>query len=63
VYAVIDSPLRAQHQQAMVEVVPEDGDGCTIHWTTDVLPDEIAPRIEVMMNAGAEAIARTLAGT
>ena len=62
VYAVIDSPLHALHQQAMVEVVPEDGDGCTIRWTTDVLPDEIAPRIEVMMNAGADAIARTLAG-
>jgi hypothetical protein len=60
VYAVIDSPLRAAHHQAVVEVVP-DGDGSIIRWTTDVLPDEIAPVIEGMMDLGADAIARTLA--
>jgi len=61
VYAVIDSPLHAAHQQAVVEVVP-DGNGSIIRWTTDVLPDEIAPVIDGMMDLGADAIARTLAG-
>lgn len=60
VYAVVESPLQATHQQAVVEVVPA-AEGCIVRWTTDVLPDEIAPLIEGMMDLGAAAIARTLA--
>lgn len=59
VYAVVDSPLHATHQQAIVEVLPA-ADGCIVRWTTDVLPDEIAPLIDGMMDLGAAAIARTL---
>jgi hypothetical protein len=63
VYAVVDSPLAARHQQASVEVLaPADGEaGCRVRWTTDVVPDELAPIIDGLMDLGAAAIARTLA--
>ena len=31
-------------------------------WTTDVLPDDLAPLIDGLMDQGAVAIARALAG-
>ena len=64
VYTVVDGPLGATHHQASVEVV--DGDGgaaCTILWTTDVLPDRLAPAIDGLMDQGAAAMARTLRAT
>ena len=36
--------------------------GCRLVWTTDVLPDDLAPLIDGLMDQGAVAIARTLAG-
>jgi len=61
VYAVVDSPLGAAHQQAAVEVLddPTTG-GSRIVWTMDLLPDDLAPFVEGMMDEGAAAIARAL---
>lgn len=63
VYGVIDGPFAMDHHQASVVVAArEDGSpGARLTWTTDVLPDDVAPLIEQMMTAGAAAIARTLA--
>jgi hypothetical protein len=37
-------------------------EGCRLVWITDALPDDVAPVVGGMMDAGAAAIARTLAG-
>jgi hypothetical protein len=61
VYTVVDGPLGATHHQASVEVVDRDGGtGCTILWTTDVLPDRLGPAIDGLMDQGAAAMATTL---
>lgn len=50
---------RATHHHASAEVVAEAG-GCRLVWITDVLPDTLAPTIEAMMDAGVDAMRRTL---
>lgn len=47
---------RAQHHNAAAQVVPLAADRCRFVWTTDLLPDAIAPAIEQMMEAGARAM-------
>jgi Polyketide cyclase / dehydrase and lipid transport len=59
VYTVVDGPLGATHHQASVEVV-EGTDHCTLLWTTDVLPDDLAVTIDGMMGEGVPAIAQAL---
>ena len=54
--------LGATHHQASVEVHEVLDGGCRLVWTTDVLPDDLAPLIDGLMDQGAVAIARTLAG-
>jgi hypothetical protein len=64
VYSVVEGSLPVTHHQASVEVLDAaDGSaGCRLVWITDVLPDEIAPVIDGLMDEGAAAITRTLAG-
>ena len=63
VYTVVRSSLGFTHHQASVEVVDgTDGEGCRLVWITDALPDEVAPIVDGLMDAGAAAIARTLSG-
>jgi len=62
VYTVVDGALGAVHHQASVEVVATDGShGCRLLWTTDVLPNELAPVVDALMDQGATAIRRALA--
>ncbi|WP_109508132.1 SRPBCC family protein [Nocardioides speluncae] len=62
VYSVIDSPMGLTHHQAtvVIEAAGDGAPGSRVVWTTDVLPDDAAARIEEMMTAGAMAIAKTL---
>jgi hypothetical protein len=64
VYAVVESSLGFEHHQASVEVIdPAPGTGgCSVAWTTDLLPDEVAPSVAAFMDQGAVAMARRLAG-
>jgi hypothetical protein len=64
VYSVVESPLGLTHHQASVELVavPGNGGGSRFLWTADLLPDTARPLVEAMMEQGAVAIARTLAG-
>jgi hypothetical protein len=41
-------------------VTPEPDGGSRLVWITDVLPDEVAPIVEGMVEQGSVAIARTL---
>jgi hypothetical protein len=47
------------HHNASAEVTAS-GDGCRFVWTTDVLPNEIAPYISSQMDAGVGAMKTTL---
>ena len=55
-YAVLD---RFAHHNASMQIVPA-GEGLTFVWTSDFLPDEAAARIEPLVDAGCEAIKRSL---
>ena len=50
---------RLTHHNASFEVA-EDGGGCCITWTADLLPEEMAPLVSSMMDEGAAAMKRTL---
>jgi hypothetical protein len=41
----------------------DHADGTRFVWTTDLLPDELAPNVDAMMTAGIAAIKETLEGT
>jgi hypothetical protein len=64
VYTVVDGPLGAKHHQASVEVREDPADPSRTHvvWVTDVLPHDLAPMIDGLMQQGAVAIERTFAG-
>jgi carbon monoxide dehydrogenase subunit G len=47
---------RATHHNAAAQVLPLDSGRCRFLWTTDLLPDAIAPAIEQMMEAGSRAM-------
>jgi uncharacterized protein YndB with AHSA1/START domain len=60
VYSVVESPLRNTHDNSSAQVFP-DADGCSrFVWIKDVLPDELAPRIDELMEQGISAIKETL---
>jgi polyketide cyclase/dehydrase/lipid transport protein len=58
VYAVVEG--RPSHYNASVEVLPE-GDGSRIVWMIDLLPNELAPAIEGMMDQALGTMKKTLA--
>lgn len=60
VYTVVEGGLAFEHHQGSVEVLDAErgANGCRVIWTTDFLPDELAPAIEGLMSEGAAAIAR-----
>jgi hypothetical protein len=64
VYTVVRGALDLTHHQASVEVLDaaDGAPGCRLVWTTDLLPDEAAPVVEWMMDAGAVALARRFGG-
>jgi hypothetical protein len=59
-WAILDEPF--QHYSAAAWVEPE-GDGARFIWSVDLLPDELAGRVEGMMNAGIAVIRKTLEST
>ncbi len=59
-YSVIDSRLQLAHHNAAAQII-EDVDGTRFVWTTDVLPDDVAPTVAGLMDAGIAAIRLTLA--
>ena len=58
VYVV--SSDRIAHHNASAEIVADGSDQCRFIWTTDVLPDAIAPYIDAQMSEGAIVMKRTL---
>ena len=50
VYSVVDS--RPTHHNASFQVIPTAEGGCRVVWTADLLPNDLAPAIAGMMDAG-----------
>ena len=61
-YTAIEGPLGSTHHNASFEVVGEPDGGSRLVWITDVLPDDVAPAIEGMMDQGVTAMIRTFGG-
>jgi hypothetical protein len=60
VYSVVESPLAATHDNSSVQVVPEGDGRSRFVWIKDVLPDELAPRIDQLLERGIVAIKQTM---
>ena len=58
-YSIVEG--RPTHHHATFQVLPE-GEGCRVLWTADLLPDELKPVIEGMMDHGMHAMKSTLEG-
>ncbi len=52
---------RASHHNASIQVLADGPTRSRIAWTTDVLPDALAPSIGAMMDQGAAIMQQTLA--
>jgi hypothetical protein len=59
VYSVVESPLHGTHDNSSAQVVADEG-GSRFVWIKDVLPDEIAPRIDALMERGIGVVKQTL---
>lgn len=56
-WAILDAPFR--HYSGVAWVEPEVG-GARFIWTADLLPDDMADKVEALMNAGIQVIKKTL---
>lgn len=57
VWSVVGAPF--VHHNGAIQVEPA-GDGCRLRWIADLLPNDLAPRIDGLMTAGMAAMKRTL---
>jgi hypothetical protein len=57
-WSIVDGPYT--HHNGVAQVAPGANGGTLFTWTTDLLPDEAAPRTSEMMELGIQAIKRTL---
>jgi carbon monoxide dehydrogenase subunit G len=51
------------HHNASAQVFPDGANGCRFVWIADLLPNEVAPAIEAMMDQGIAVIKKTLERT
>ena len=59
-YSVVDGPFTHHHATFTVSAEPDGTSRLT--WVADLLPDEVAPMVEDLMDQGASAAATTLGG-
>jgi hypothetical protein len=62
VYAAVEGPLGSTHHNASFEVRPGPGGKTLLVWIADVLPHDVAPALEGMMDLGVAAMRRALDG-
>jgi uncharacterized protein YndB with AHSA1/START domain len=51
---------RIAHHNASAEIIEDGADRCRFIWTTDILPDDLAPYIDSQMTEGAKAMKAAL---
>ena len=59
-YAVVDGPF--SHHHATFAVTAEPDGSSRLTWVADLLPDDVAPMVDGLMDQGAAAAAATLGG-
>ena len=59
-YTVLDGPFT--HHHASMSIHPEHDGGSRFEWTSDVLPDDVAPMVADLMDQGLRALRASLAG-
>jgi hypothetical protein len=59
-YFVVEGPLESTHHNASAQVFQEGNGSSRFVWITDVLPDELAPPIDELMEHGINVIKQTL---
>lgn len=60
VYSLTGDTVRPDHDNAVMQIVPDGAGRCRFVWTRDVLPDELAEPLRVAMERAAPIIKRTL---
>ena len=60
-WSIVDGPYT--HHNGVAQVFSEDEHHARFVWTTDLMPDELAPRTAQMMEQGTSAIKKTLKAT
>jgi hypothetical protein len=60
VYSMVGDTVRPEHDNAVMQLVPEGADRCRFIWTRDVLPDELAESLRAAMEDAGAVIKRTL---
>jgi hypothetical protein len=60
-WSIVDGPYT--HHNGVAEVLEEDAGRTRFVWTTDLLPDELAPRTAELMERGLSTIEATLNAT
>jgi len=60
VYSVVESPLHSTHDNSSALVVADADGRSRFVWIKDVLPDELAPRIDELMTRGISVVKQTL---
>ena len=58
-YAVVDGPF--EHHHASMEVVAGPDGTSRVLWTTDLLPEDVVPFVDALVDQGARAMQATLA--
>ena len=58
VWSITDGPYA--HHNGAAQILNGENGGAVFTWTTDLLPDEAAPRTAQLMELGLEAVKRTL---
>jgi len=61
-YSVVDGPLQFTHHNSSAQVFAFGDRQTRLVWSTDVLPDDIAPRVQELMEHGLNAMKTTLEG-
>lgn len=51
---------RIAHHNASAEIIADGAERCRFIWTTDILPDDLAPYIDSQMTEGAKAMKTAL---
>ena len=59
VYSVIGDTMRPEHDNAVMQIIAEGPGRCRFVWSRDLLPAELAPRVQKGMEEAAAAIKRT----
>jgi hypothetical protein len=60
VYSIVESPLGSTHDNSSAQVIADADGRSRFVWIKDVLPDELAPWIDELMERGISVVKQTL---